>query len=299
MGVKVSNNAFGTLSASINTTDTTVTLDSGQGARFPALGASDHFYGTIVDTSNNIEIVKVTARSTDSMTVTRAQDNTTARSFAIGDRFELRPTAALFEDIYTEAVADSTPASNTITTAMIQNNAVTDAKLAATLDLSGKTMTYGLASTDMPSGTIVQVLHDKVSSTAQTISSTTPSSIGLTQAITTKVSNSKILVMAHNLIYDKGSSTPTLFAEQDLVRTISGSDTTLTSWTHNPYVATGQISGLIWAGAMNVYLDSPSQTAGTSITYDLKYYIRSGGASYDVNHNDVDTSSMIVMEIVA
>ena len=102
MGVKVSNNAFGTLSASINTSDTTITLDSGQGARFPSLGASEHFYGTLIDTSNNIEIVKVTARSTDSMTVTRAQDDTTATAFAIGDRFELRPTAALFEDIITE-----------------------------------------------------------------------------------------------------------------------------------------------------------------------------------------------------
>jgi hypothetical protein len=111
MGVKVTNNAFGTLSASINTTDTTITLDSGQGARFPTLGASDYFYGTVIDTSNNLEIVKVTARSTDSMTVTRAQDNTTALSFAIGDRFELRPTAALFEDISDSAqvVSDTTP----------------------------------------------------------------------------------------------------------------------------------------------------------------------------------------------
>jgi len=115
MGVKVTNNAFGTLSSSINASATTITLDSGQGARFPTLGGSDHFYGTIVDTSNNIEVVKVTARSTDSMTVVRAQDNTTAQSFAIGDRFELRPTAALFEDIQTEAanaaevVNDTTP----------------------------------------------------------------------------------------------------------------------------------------------------------------------------------------------
>jgi hypothetical protein len=111
MGVKVTNNAFGTLSAGINTTDTTITLDSGQGARFPTLGAGDYFYGTIVDTSNNIEIVKVTARSTDSMTVTRAQDNTTATAFAIGDRFELRPVAALFEDIIggAEVVNDTSP----------------------------------------------------------------------------------------------------------------------------------------------------------------------------------------------
>ena len=71
------------------------------------------------------------------MTVTRAQDNTTARAFAIGDRFELRPTAALFEDIYSEAVADATPGTGTVI-----------AMLATTQDLSGKTLTlpseYGI-----------------------------------------------------------------------------------------------------------------------------------------------------------
>jgi hypothetical protein len=120
MGVKVTNNAFGTLSAGINTSDTTVTLDSGQGARFPTLGAGDYFYGTIVDTSNNLEIVKVTARSTDSMTVTRAQDNTTATAFSIGDRFELRPVAALFEDIGTDGISSS--ATSTAITIDSSNN---------------------------------------------------------------------------------------------------------------------------------------------------------------------------------
>ena len=97
--VKVTNNAFGTLASSISSSATTIALDSGQGARFPTLSSPDYFYGTLIDTSNNLEIVKVTARSTDSLTVTRAQDNTSARAFSTGDRFELRPTAKLFEDI--------------------------------------------------------------------------------------------------------------------------------------------------------------------------------------------------------
>jgi|9_EtaG_2_1085328.scaffolds.fasta_scaffold06643_4 hypothetical protein len=103
MGVKVTNNAFGTISAGINNSVTTIVLDSGQGARFPTLGSGDYFFATLIDTSNNLEIVKVTARSSDSMTVVRAQDNSTARAFSIGDRFELRPTAALFEAIQDEA----------------------------------------------------------------------------------------------------------------------------------------------------------------------------------------------------
>ena len=101
--VKVTNNAFGTLASSISSSATTIALDSGQGARFPTLSSPDYFYGTLIDTANNLEIVKVTARSTDSLTVTRAQDNTSARAFSTGDRFELRPTAKLFEDIQTNA----------------------------------------------------------------------------------------------------------------------------------------------------------------------------------------------------
>lgn len=98
MGLKVTNNAFGTLNAGINSSVTTLVLAAGQGALFPTLSAGDYFYATLIDTSNNLEIVKVTARSTDTMTIVRAQDNTTARAYSTNDRFELRPTAALFNE---------------------------------------------------------------------------------------------------------------------------------------------------------------------------------------------------------
>ena len=103
MGIKVTNNAFGTLNAGINSSVTTLVLVAGQGARFPTLAASDYFYATLIDTSNNLEIVKVTARSTDTLTIVRAQDGTTARAYATNDRFELRPTAALFNEFIDRA----------------------------------------------------------------------------------------------------------------------------------------------------------------------------------------------------
>lgn len=99
MGLKVTNNAFGTLNAGITNSDTTVVLQSGQGSRFPSLSSGDYFYATLIDTSNNLEIVKVTARSTDTMTIVRAQDNTTARAYSTNDRFELRPTAAMLNEV--------------------------------------------------------------------------------------------------------------------------------------------------------------------------------------------------------
>ena len=98
MGLKVTNNAYAVLNASITSSSTTIVLVAGQGARFPTLSAGDYFYATLIDTSNNLEIVKCTARSTDTLTVERGQDNSTARAYATNDRFELRPTAALFNE---------------------------------------------------------------------------------------------------------------------------------------------------------------------------------------------------------
>jgi len=98
MGIKVANNAFGTLAASLSDVATTLSVNAGEGARFPTLGAGDYFFLTLIDTANNIEIVKVTARSSDSMTIVRGQDGTTAKSYAVNDRVELRPTAALFDE---------------------------------------------------------------------------------------------------------------------------------------------------------------------------------------------------------
>ena len=122
MGVKVTNNAFGTLSAGISSSATTITLDSGQGAKFPTLSTDDFFFATIIDTSNNLEIVKITARYTDSLTAVRAQDNTSARAFSIGDRIELRPTAALFESLSTPD--DATTSSKGIASFSSDNFAV-------------------------------------------------------------------------------------------------------------------------------------------------------------------------------
>lgn len=98
MGIKVANNAFATLAAGISNSDTSITVSTGQGARFPALGAGDYFYATLINTSNQLEIVECTARSGDVLTVVRAQESTAARAYDVGDRIEIRITAATFED---------------------------------------------------------------------------------------------------------------------------------------------------------------------------------------------------------
>jgi hypothetical protein len=95
MSVKTTNNAFATLAADIAAVQNVVTVTAGQGGRFPTLSAADYFYATLVNALNQTEIVKVTQRTGDTMTVVRA---TSPIAFSAGDRFELRPTAELFND---------------------------------------------------------------------------------------------------------------------------------------------------------------------------------------------------------
>ena len=99
MPIKLANNASGALATAINASDTGIVLTTGDGAEFPTLGAGDYFYATITSTQGTQEIVKVTARAGDSLTVVRAQEGTTASGFAAGSRFELRVTAQSVEDL--------------------------------------------------------------------------------------------------------------------------------------------------------------------------------------------------------
>jgi hypothetical protein len=99
MAVKFTNNAATTLAAGINSSVTSIAVTDG--SVFPTITGSDHFYVTFDDTTNK-EIVKVTARSGNTLTVVRGHDNTTARAFSSGDKAELRIVAALLEDVKTD-----------------------------------------------------------------------------------------------------------------------------------------------------------------------------------------------------
>lgn len=94
MPAKFTNNASAPLAASINTSSASITVTTGYGALFPSLAAGEYFYATLTNSSNLIEIVKITARSGDTLTAVRAQEGTTALSWAAADKIELRITAA-------------------------------------------------------------------------------------------------------------------------------------------------------------------------------------------------------------
>jgi hypothetical protein len=118
MGVKVSNNAYGTLAANITAAATTITLTAGQGARFPALGANEWAWATLSNAADTKEIVKITARAGDTLTVVRGQDGTTANAYLTGDRLDMRPCAAAMNDkVDTDALTTALAAKLDTTTA--------------------------------------------------------------------------------------------------------------------------------------------------------------------------------------
>lgn len=95
---KFSNNATTTTTARISDTDTSLTVASGTGNLFPVLGTGDYFKATLQDTNGNFEIVQVTARADDTMTVVRGQEGTLAIPFPANSRFELRVLASSAQD---------------------------------------------------------------------------------------------------------------------------------------------------------------------------------------------------------
>lgn len=91
------NNALSTLASAITNVATTLDVQSGHGARFPSLTAPDVFRVTI-DDGTNIEVVEVTARSTDTLTIVRGLEGTTGTGFSAGAKVELRWTKESADD---------------------------------------------------------------------------------------------------------------------------------------------------------------------------------------------------------
>ena len=173
MAVKFTNNAKTTLASGINSSVTTATVTDG--SVFPTLGSGEHFYCTFDDGTNN-EIVKVTARSGNTLTIVRGVDNTTARAFSASDAAELRATSALLTDIQENIAAKS--ANQTVYSATTASSATSydigiDPGVEAnasvflngvyqhhnTFSFSGSTLTFDTAP---PNGMALEVLVDNL-----------------------------------------------------------------------------------------------------------------------------------------
>ena len=92
MAVVFKNNANTVLTSDISSSATSIPVQSG--GVFPSLSSGQFFLCTIDDDTHH-EIVKVTAISSNTLTVVRAQEGTTARAFSTSNTIEARLTAGI------------------------------------------------------------------------------------------------------------------------------------------------------------------------------------------------------------
>jgi len=192
MGIVFKNNAKTTLGSSLNNSATSATVTDG--SVFPSLGAGEFFFCTFDDGTNH-EIVKVTGRSSNTLTIVRAQESTTARAFNSGDAAELRLTAAVLETIQENIAAKS--ANQTVYNATTASSATTynigiDPGVEAnamvflngvlqhhnTISFSGSTLTFDAAP---PDGMALEVIVDNLinlQSSNLTVDSFTAADVG-------------------------------------------------------------------------------------------------------------------------
>jgi len=89
MSLLFANNASSSLAGPISNVATSCNLQAGAGTLFPNPGAGQTFAGTLTDAATGLlnEIVSVTARTADTLTIVRAQEGTVAESWLAGDLF--------------------------------------------------------------------------------------------------------------------------------------------------------------------------------------------------------------------
>jgi hypothetical protein len=109
MAYKAKNNAYSTLAGPLTAADTLATVQAGHGDRFPVIAGADYTLCTIEDAAGRREIIKVTTRAaaSDTFTIERGQEGTTALSWGAGDSIELRMTAKLVEDAMAHSTDDT------------------------------------------------------------------------------------------------------------------------------------------------------------------------------------------------
>ena len=287
MSVKFSNNGHSTLAASLASNATSITVASGHGARFPSLSSGEFFYATLIDASNNLEIVKVTARSSDVLTATRAQESTTARAYAIGDRIELRVTAA--------GIADATNIDN-----IVPSQSGNSGKFLKTdgtnvsFDTAGSTSASDLSSGTLahlrlPTDAVLQVVYASNSSNVQ-LANDQNYITAVSASITPKATSSKVLIIS------MGAADITNGNYRAINWRIERDSSAIFTTQYHMYDGNTQ-SHNIDTSPM-VYLDSPSSTS--SLAYTLRGRHQTGSSfsgTYDGFLNRYSASSLTLIEI--
>jgi hypothetical protein len=189
------NNASTILSVSVNAAETEMTV--ADGSAFPVPADGNHFYLTF-SAPGSMEVVKVTARTGNVLTVVRAQDNTTAASFSSGTTAALRVVAALFDELHTGvALVESTLQGDINTRATITQLNTVESSLTGsiatvstnlTAETSARTTAISGLQTDINTRATVTQLNTVESSLTGSIATVSTNLTAETNARTTAIS---------------------------------------------------------------------------------------------------------------
>jgi hypothetical protein len=131
------NNASSTLASSITSVAATLDVASGAGSKFPTITGSDFFVVTVTSADGTTqEIVKVTAAASDTFSVTRAQEGTSAAAFSAGATVKLLLTAGPMTTLMSFLANAALAAIGLLTPAANKMIYFTSSTVAALADLS-------------------------------------------------------------------------------------------------------------------------------------------------------------------
>jgi len=232
--------------------------------------------------------IGVSAASTSAAGVVQLSDSTSTTSSVLAST----PTATKSAyDLANAAIPKSTV---TTTGDIIYRNATVPTRLG--IGTAGQVLAVNSGATApewktlAAGGKVLQVIMGSTATTASN-STTTAADTGLTATITPTLSTSKVLVLVnHQGCYKSGANSQNAF-NLKLLRGATTIQQIATNLFYNTTV--GELSGSVSAA----YLDSPATTSAT--TYKTQFYNYLAAASVSVQIQNVDVSTIILLEIGA
>ena len=102
-------NAYGTIGVGLTPSGTSLTWTTGHGARFPAVASGQVLYACILNATNVLEEIQITAHTNgaDTATIVRGVNGTSALTWNAGDRIECRVSSEVLRRAQQEALNET------------------------------------------------------------------------------------------------------------------------------------------------------------------------------------------------